>query len=213
MEAANDVQRDDWDRHWEDLEAANLVNPAQEYRHELVLRNLRLGSAAAARVLDVGSGIGEFLRILDARYPDIPKAWPRGEFAVVSTSPRVVYHRPYFCKSTCLLGMRILRRTADLRPTRYVPKFWNMSTIRFAFSAMRALTWQRGAGSWSPCRKAPGRPLTCTSGTGGISRRRNFARCLTKQGSRSNTRPVQASHSSIYTAWPSFYEAISLWKM
>jgi SAM-dependent methyltransferase len=69
----NGVQQDDWDRHWDELESANLVNPAQDYRHHLVLQNLRLDAATRPRVLDIGSGIGEFLSILHAHHPDIPK--------------------------------------------------------------------------------------------------------------------------------------------
>jgi SAM-dependent methyltransferase len=71
--AGSRAEQDDWDRHWEDLESANLVNPAQEYRHHLVLKNLRLDGAANARVVDIGSGIGEFLRILHVAFPMIPK--------------------------------------------------------------------------------------------------------------------------------------------
>ena len=67
------AQPDDWDRHWEALATANIANPAQEYRYRLLLNNLRLEAAPQPKVLDIGSGVGEFLRILQDRHPAIPK--------------------------------------------------------------------------------------------------------------------------------------------
>jgi SAM-dependent methyltransferase len=67
------VQPDDWDRHWRDLENSSVVNPAQEYRRQLILQFLRLDPATAPRVLDIGSGLGDFLRDLHALHPDVPK--------------------------------------------------------------------------------------------------------------------------------------------
>jgi SAM-dependent methyltransferase len=71
-DAGTDIQVDDWDRHWTDLSNANLLNPAQQYRHHLVLRALNLDATQQARVLDIGSGVGEFLRILHGAHPTYP---------------------------------------------------------------------------------------------------------------------------------------------
>ena len=69
----DDLRPDDWDRHWNDLEESALVNPAQEYRRHIVLANLGLQSVKLPRVLDIGSGLGDFLVDLHALHPDIPK--------------------------------------------------------------------------------------------------------------------------------------------
>jgi SAM-dependent methyltransferase len=68
----NSVQTDDWDRHWLHLAYVSAVNPAQAYRRRLILHNLCL-DPATARVLDIGSGLGDFLRVLHAQYPEAPK--------------------------------------------------------------------------------------------------------------------------------------------
>jgi SAM-dependent methyltransferase len=64
---------DDWDRHWEDLTSSMVLNPALGYRLHLILTALELGSGRGVRILDIGSGIGDFLLALNADYPDIPK--------------------------------------------------------------------------------------------------------------------------------------------
>jgi SAM-dependent methyltransferase len=66
------VDADDWDRHWQGLATANVANPAQDYRYRLLLTNLKLETAHRPKVLDIGSGVGEFLRVLHNRYPSIP---------------------------------------------------------------------------------------------------------------------------------------------
>ena len=67
------IQPDDWDRHWKDLEESSVVNPAQEYRRHLILRFLHLDPNTSPRVLDIGSGLGDFLRDLNGLYPDVAK--------------------------------------------------------------------------------------------------------------------------------------------
>ena len=62
------AQRDDWDRHWDDYADAAEQNPAQRYRRRLVFRLLGLGGRNA-RVLDVGSGQGDFAAELLERHP------------------------------------------------------------------------------------------------------------------------------------------------
>lgn len=61
---------DDWDRHWEEYTQAAEENPAQNYRRELVFLFLTLPSAGnGVRLLDIGSGQGDFAATVKARYP------------------------------------------------------------------------------------------------------------------------------------------------
>ena len=63
------AQRDDWDRHWVDYAEAAEQNPAQRYRRKIVFD--RLGLSDGARVLDVGSGQGDFAAALLKRHPGV----------------------------------------------------------------------------------------------------------------------------------------------
>jgi SAM-dependent methyltransferase len=69
----NDAKADDWDRHWSEYHGSARTNPAQEYRRRLLLANLALDPATSPRVLDIGSGTGDFLVDLNAVHPGIPK--------------------------------------------------------------------------------------------------------------------------------------------
>jgi len=61
--------RDDWDAHWSDYSEIAARNPAQEYRRRLVMA--QIGAAGApTRLLDIGSGTGEFIRDVLLRWPD-----------------------------------------------------------------------------------------------------------------------------------------------
>ncbi len=64
---------DDWDQHWTTFQEWTKANPAQEYRRRLIRAHLDLRNAAGARVLDIGSGIGDMLAEIDAEFPDVPK--------------------------------------------------------------------------------------------------------------------------------------------
>lgn len=62
MAAATDKkQQADWNVHWDRYADSASLNPAQRMRHKLVLRALRTGRWPAERLLDVGSGQGDFL--------------------------------------------------------------------------------------------------------------------------------------------------------
>jgi SAM-dependent methyltransferase len=64
-------EHDNWDRHWDLYGGAASRNPAQRMRHSLVARLLRDGPrAAAARVLDLGSGQGDLLAKLSGNFPE-----------------------------------------------------------------------------------------------------------------------------------------------
>lgn len=61
-------ERDDWDRHWDLYAGSAAENPAQEFRRRLILRLLGPVSPSS-RVLDIGSGIGDFAASLRAASP------------------------------------------------------------------------------------------------------------------------------------------------
>ena len=64
---------DDWDAHWEQFADSASRNPAQIYRHTTLLRLLeKAGAGPAMRLLDVGSGQGDFM-VKAAR------AWPEAK--------------------------------------------------------------------------------------------------------------------------------------
>lgn len=58
---------DNWDDHWDAFGAVAQGNPANTYRHRLVLGHLG-PLPAGARVLDIGSGQGELAAFLRRRY-------------------------------------------------------------------------------------------------------------------------------------------------
>jgi SAM-dependent methyltransferase len=62
--------RDEWDRHWDDYASSAERNPAQRFRRRLILALLSLHRAGApARVLDIGSGQGDFAADVLAAHP------------------------------------------------------------------------------------------------------------------------------------------------
>lgn len=60
---------DDWDLHWDRYGEAAARNPANDYRHRLILSLLGRPSPPA-RILDIGSGQGEFALLLSRSFPD-----------------------------------------------------------------------------------------------------------------------------------------------
>jgi SAM-dependent methyltransferase len=65
-----DVDPNDWDHHWDAIGEASERSPANDYRHELILKLLGRPPAGSA-VLDIGSGQGQFALRLQATYPDV----------------------------------------------------------------------------------------------------------------------------------------------
>lgn len=55
------TKSDDWNEHWEHFAVAATENPAQIYRHRIVLNLLKGAGSGAMRLLDLGSGQGDFL--------------------------------------------------------------------------------------------------------------------------------------------------------
>jgi SAM-dependent methyltransferase len=64
------VDANDWDHHWDAYGEASERNPANDYRHALILKLLGRPPAGST-VLDIGSGQGQFAIRLQAMYPDL----------------------------------------------------------------------------------------------------------------------------------------------
>jgi 2-polyprenyl-3-methyl-5-hydroxy-6-metoxy-1,4-benzoquinol methylase len=60
----------DWDHHWDAYGEVAEDNPANDYRHALILKLLGRPPAGST-VLDIGSGQGQFALRLQAMYPDL----------------------------------------------------------------------------------------------------------------------------------------------
>ena len=63
------AEHDNWDEHWTRYADAASTNPAQQMRHGIIVKLLRQGATADARVLDIGSGQGDLLVKLKAAMP------------------------------------------------------------------------------------------------------------------------------------------------
>lgn len=62
--------QDDWDRHWQEYSSSATLNPAQDFRRRLVFQHLRApADASALRLLDIGSGNGDFAVEFTRRFP------------------------------------------------------------------------------------------------------------------------------------------------
>lgn len=67
----NRAKTDDWETHWRSYSETNTANPAQVYRRMLVFDALGLAQAPRpVRILEIGSGQGEFARDVLATCPD-----------------------------------------------------------------------------------------------------------------------------------------------
>lgn len=63
-----DTTPDCWDVHWDAYACAASHNPAQEYRRRLAIKMLSR-EGPPSRLLDIGSGQGDFLRVASRRWP------------------------------------------------------------------------------------------------------------------------------------------------
>jgi ubiquinone/menaquinone biosynthesis C-methylase UbiE len=61
---------DDWDQHWQQIGASAERGPASKYRRRTILRVLGIkNQGESVRLLDIGSGTGEFAEEFSRRYP------------------------------------------------------------------------------------------------------------------------------------------------
>ena len=64
------MDRDNWDRHWEDFSEISDYNPGVSYRRRIVRRILDIQPEDADyRLIDIGSGTGQFAREFCPAYP------------------------------------------------------------------------------------------------------------------------------------------------
>jgi len=67
-----DKEADAWDQHWDDYAEITRYNPAQKYRRKLIIKLLDFDSLTGpAKVLDVGSGQGDFAFELKLSCPKV----------------------------------------------------------------------------------------------------------------------------------------------
>jgi SAM-dependent methyltransferase len=86
---AHEPLADDWDRHWDELSAANTLNPAQHYRHRVALA-LTERCQTPQRLLDAGCGQGDLLLQASERWPEAELAgFDLSEQGVRTTARRV----------------------------------------------------------------------------------------------------------------------------
>jgi SAM-dependent methyltransferase len=71
MEESAKSTPDNWDEHWEHFADAASENPAQTYRHQVLLRLLkeRGDGKSGMQLLDLGSGMGDFLAMAALELP------------------------------------------------------------------------------------------------------------------------------------------------
>jgi SAM-dependent methyltransferase len=63
---------DDWDQHWAEFGAAAELGPTPKYRRHIIFRLLQINAQEkSARMLEIGSGTGEFAEEFCRRYPGI----------------------------------------------------------------------------------------------------------------------------------------------
>lgn len=62
------VAADDWDGHWRSFDESASMNPAQRYRHRLIVRTLH--ESRPTRFVDIGSGQGDLLEQVSRSFPD-----------------------------------------------------------------------------------------------------------------------------------------------
>jgi len=62
-------KRDIWDDHWHDLDSITTINPAQIYRHKLLVSTLIEVSKDSKNIIDFGSGQGDMIELFSNSLP------------------------------------------------------------------------------------------------------------------------------------------------
>ena len=65
----SEINADDWDTHWAHIGTSAEINPAQRYRRKEIFAALA-ATGQPEKLLDVGSGQGDFLRAAASRWPE-----------------------------------------------------------------------------------------------------------------------------------------------
>ena len=67
----NFLSKDNWNDHWKTKAESATANPAQDYRRKIIFKSLKLDQVKGpVRVLDIGSGQGDFTLQLQSARPD-----------------------------------------------------------------------------------------------------------------------------------------------
>src|SRR5262249_7683225 len=67
---ATTASADNWDQHWQDFGASAEKGPGPKYRRRLMFKLLGVGApGVGVRMLEIGSGTGEFAEEFCRRYP------------------------------------------------------------------------------------------------------------------------------------------------
>ena len=65
-----DISADNWDKHWQDFGTSAEMGPAPKYRRRILFSLLGMETARESlRMLEIGSGTGEFAEEFCRRYP------------------------------------------------------------------------------------------------------------------------------------------------
>ncbi len=130
---ADGTDQDDWDDHWDTYGEAAKGNPANDYRHAMVLKLLGALPTGAV-VLDIGSGQGQFAVDLQATNPQTSRSSasstaPRAS-AGPSRSPRATGVPAHVLRAQPARAGDPRPPSSRRRPTRSAPRCSSTSTTR-----------------------------------------------------------------------------------
>ncbi len=62
-------EQDNWDQHWDDFSLASSLNPANDYRKNLILNQMHAFKNSSFHLLDIGCGPGKLVSHLITHFP------------------------------------------------------------------------------------------------------------------------------------------------